>query len=321
MKVVILGSGDWGLAFSSLLGDVDELVVWCKDQHELERAESNISEMGLSNLRVELKYSSPLLSEDVLVVAVPSSVMRLVSQELAGYLGDEKPTIISLSKGLDQPSFKTMSQVLLEELPLCPIGIISGPTIAKEILEGKKAKAILAAYDISTLLKLKDMLNNSKLYLELSLEVVEIEFCAALKGVIAIGAGIANGLELGKNFMGLLLTYGLHEFIEIGKFLGISTQQILGIGGLGDFITTSWSSNSRNCRFGYLLAQHMPREKALKEVGMVVEGVQVAQDIAKLASLNVSVDIFEVIASIIDSPSEENLNRFVNVILKHRREI
>lgn len=318
MKTVVLGSGDWGLAFSSVLRGSDELVVWCRDERELAKAENNILEIGLSNVKAELKYSSPLSSKDVLVVAVPSSVMRLVAQELSVFLGGEKPIILSLSKGLDQPGFKTMSQVLLEELPHCSIGIISGPTIAKEILAGKEAKAILAAYDIDTLMNLQCLFNNSPLKLELSLKVVEIEFCAALKGVIAIGTGIATGLELGENFMGLLLTYGLHEFMEIGKFLGISTQQILGIGGLGDLITTSWSSNSRNHRFGCLLAQQISKEMALKEVGMVVEGVQIAKDIAKLASLNVSVGIFRAIANIIDSPTEENLNGFVNTILEHK---
>ncbi len=226
--------------------------------------------------------------------------------------------VVSASKGLEQPGFKTNSCVLREELPHCKIGAISGPTIAREVGQGMPAKAVLAAYDVETLTQIKCALDNPVLKFELSLRVVEVEFCAALKGVIAIGAGIADGLNLGKNFMGLLLTYGMQEFMELGRFLGISTHQMLGIAGLGDLITTCWSTNSRNHRFGCLLAKKVPVKQALSEVGMVVEGIRVAKDVAQLVNLNVQVEIFNAIAAVIDEPSDETLAAFVKVVSEYR---
>jgi len=115
-----------------------------------------------------------------------------------------------------------------------------------------------------------------------------------------------------------LLTYGMQEFMELGRFFGISTQQMLGIAGLGDLITTCWSSNSRNHRFGYLLSQKVSVQEALNEVGMVVEGIRVAKDVAQLVNLNVPVEIFSAIAAVIDEPSDETLAAFVKVVSEYR---
>jgi len=318
MRLVVLGSGDWGLAIAGALKNCGELRVWAKDKKEMRLAKKILTAKTTDDVPIEVKYSQPLLETDILMIAVPSSAMRQVGREAADFLRKKSLTIVSLSKGLQQPGFKTMSQILTEELPQCKIAVISGPTIAKEVGEGKPAKAILASSDVDCLMGLKEALANPFLKFELSLKVVEVEFCAALKSVIAIGAGIADGLSLGRNFIGLLLTYGLHEFITIGRFLGISTQQVLGIAGLGDLITTSWSTDSRNHQFGYLLAKKVSSKQALKQVGMVVEGIRIAKDVSRLASLNVPVDIFRAIADVIDNPTEQNLGQFVNVVIEHR---
>jgi glycerol-3-phosphate dehydrogenase (NAD(P)+) len=321
MKLVILGSGNWGLALASVFRQDRHVVIWAKDGNELTNAQNILNKNSTyrsERLSLEIKYNQPLSANDVIIVAVPSAVIRQLSREIAEFQGGQPLTIVSASKGLEQPGFKTMSQVLVEELPQCRIGVLTGPTIAWEVAEGRRAKAVLAAYDVACLMRLRNLLDNPNLLFELSLDPVAIEFCAALKGVIAIGAGIADGLELGRNFMGLLLTYGLHEFITIGRFLGISTNQVLSIAGLGDLITTAWSTQSRNYKFGRLLAKKVPMKHALKEVGMVVEGVRVARDVAQLARLNVPVDIFNTIAAIIDSPTDENLTNFIRAILEYR---
>ena len=321
MKVVLLGSGNWGLAMASVFSQARPVVVWAKDEHELENARKNLAanyRYNAEKLVLEVKYSRELSPDDILIVAVPSSLVREVARETAKFLKGRSLIVVSASKGLEQPGFKTNSCVLREELPQCKIGAISGPTIAKEVGEGRPAKAVLAAYDVESLMRMKYALDNPVLKFELSLRVVEVEFCAALKGVIAIGAGIADGLNLGKNFMGLLLTYGMQEFMELGRFFGISTQQMLGIAGLGDLITTCWSSNSRNHRFGYLLSQKVSVQEALNEVGMVVEGIRVAKDVAQLVNLNVPVEIFSAIAAVIDEPSDETLAAFVKVVSEYR---
>ena len=321
MAIVVLGSGNWGLALALLFSQKQKIFVWAKDEQEAALARKNLacSEIGnRENVEIAVKYSTPLSAEDILIVAVPSGVIPSVSEEIAQIISDCPLTVVSVSKGLIQPGFKTISQVLQEKLPKCRVGVITGPTIANEVMAGKPAKAVLAAYDVESLMRLKEAFQNDYLHFELSLQVKEVEFCASLKGVIAIGAGIADGLELGKNFLGLLLNYGIHEFLEIGKFLEISTQQVLSIAGLGDLIATCWSSESRNHQFGKLLAQGMPKEQALKEVGMVVEGVRCAQDITSLASLNVSLPLICSIAQVIEQPTEGNLNHFVNTVLDYK---
>ena len=142
---------------------------------------------------------------------------------------------------------------------------------------GLPSKAVLASHDLTALTKVARSLRNQTLIFELSRDVDGVELCAALKGVIAVGVGIVDGLALGDNMTALLMTSGLREFVEIAEFLEIRHKTIYGIAGLGDLITTCISPNSRNRRFGRLLGQGVSTEEALKQVGMVVEGVQMAR--------------------------------------------
>ena len=298
-----------------------EVYIWAKDELEAMQAREKLKKniMGNNaNICVEVKYSRPLTAADILIVAVPSGVVPLVAEELSCFTKGCPLTILSASKGLIQPGFKTISQVLQMKLPQCNVGVISGPTIANEVMNLKPAKAVLAAQNVECLLRLKDVLQNNLLHFELSLNVKEVEFCASLKGIIAIGAGIAEGLGHGKNFMGLLLTYGVQEILIIGNFLGISTGQILSIAGLGDLVATCLSGDSRNHRFGKLLAQKTSKETALKEVGMVVEGVRGAQDVKGLAVLNLSLPLIYSIDLVISKPTEESLNNFVDTVLHYK---
>lgn len=315
MSLVILGSGNWGSALATVLAPGAEVVLWTRSDS---KGGPTPRDGSSGTIVRERMYSRPLSEDDILIIAVPSAAIRDVGQQLSDHLGKTSITIVSASKGLSQPGFRTMSQVLLEALPHCRVAVLSGPNIASEVGAGKPAKAVLAAYDVACLTQLRKELDNDTLKFELSLCAVEVEFCAALKGVIAIAVGIADGLDLGRNFVGLLLTYGIHEFMAVGQFLRISTHEVLSIAGLGDLITTCWSTESRNYKFGRLLARQVPSAKALKEVGMVVEGVRVATDIAGLASLNVAVEIFGSVAAVIENPSKENLDRFVQTVLEYR---
>jgi glycerol-3-phosphate dehydrogenase (NAD(P)+) len=321
MRIVILGTGNWGLTLALLFSEKQRILLWAKDEQELANAKANLVQRMIgnkNNIEAAIKYTSHLSAEDILVVAVPSGVLPNVAEEISAFIQDCPLTVVSVSKGLIQPGFKTISQILQERLPYCRIGVITGPTIADEIMSAKPAKAVLATHDVECLMRLKEVFQNSYLHFELSLYVKEVELCAALKGVIAIGAGIADGLNLGKNFLGLLLTYGIHEFISIGKFLGISTQHVLSIAGLGDLVATCWSTDSRNHRFGMLLAREIPVDKALKEVGMIVEGVSCAQDITTLASLNVSLPLIYSIAQVINNPVKDTLKQFINAVLDYK---
>ena len=155
--------------------------------------------------------------------------------------------------------------------------------VSKLSSEGLPAKAILACRDIATLFRLQSILENDLLSFEYSRDVKGVELAASLKGLIAIAVGIADGLGFRTNMFGLIMTYGVHEFVTVMKFLGVYHKTAYSIAGIGDLITTCISENSRNRRFGKLLGQGYSRNDALKEVGMVVEGVSMAKTIQKLS--------------------------------------
>jgi glycerol-3-phosphate dehydrogenase (NAD(P)+) len=323
MKVVILGAGNWGTALSiALASEGREITLWTRTA---EHAEALLSsrENGKylphitipDNVRIALKFSEELMSDDLLILAVPSSEMRAVTAELAAAIdGGKPPTIISATKGLEYGSFRTMSQVIKDILPNAEVVVLTGPTIAKEIAQGKPAKAVLASENPATLVRVNKLLVNKYVLFELSNDPIGAEVCGALKGIIAIGFGIADALELGANIHGLILSYGLQEFVQIANFLSVSERSIYGLPGLADLVTTCLSRESRNRRFGYLLGKGYPLDKALAEVGMAVEGVNVAKTLLDLKGLNVSIPLLMCISEIILNQPDNIYDRLVETL-------
>jgi glycerol-3-phosphate dehydrogenase (NAD(P)+) len=210
-----------------------------------------------------------------------------------------------------------MSQVISSILPEATVAVLSGPTIAKEIAAGRPAKLVLGCEDVHALLKLADVLRSDRCHLDMTRDKVDVELCAAMKGVFAIGAGVIAARNMGCNFMGLMLTYGLREISEVAGFLGISTAHVFGVAGLGDMVATCVSADSRNYRLGQLLATNVPLKEALSQVGMVVEGAMTARAVAEMASLRLRVPLFAAIAAVVDDPSEAALERFDQVLLDY----
>jgi glycerol-3-phosphate dehydrogenase (NAD(P)+) len=325
MKVVILGAGNWGTALAIALSTKDlEISLWTRTAEQaMVLASSRENKKYLPNIRIPHtvkiieKFSEPLCADDVLILAVPSNKVREVVKELIAY-GKDLPTIVTASKGLEYGSFKTMSQVIKEILPGSEIIVLTGPTIAKEIAQGKPAKALLAGDNPATLVRIHKILSNNLIKFELSNDPVGAEVCGALKGIIAIGFGIADGLNLGANIHGLILTYGLREFIQIANFLSVSEKTIYGLAGLADLVTTCLSRDSRNRRLGYLLGKGYPLEKALSEVGMAVEGVNVAKTLINLKELNIFIPLLLCISEIILQHPPDIYDRLVNTIMNIR---
>jgi glycerol-3-phosphate dehydrogenase (NAD(P)+) len=327
MRVVILGAGNWGTTLAIALASQDrEISLWTRTAAQAKAlASSRENKKYLPNIkipqavRITEKFSEPLCADDVLILAVPSNRVREVAMELIAY-GNELPTIITATKGLEYGSFKTMSQVIKEILPSSEVIVLTGPTIAKEIAQGKPAKALLAGDNPATLAKIHKILANKLITFELSNDPVGAEVCGALKGIIAVGFGIADGLDLGANIHGLILTYGLREFVQIANFLSVSERSIYGLAGLADLVTTCLSRDSRNRQLGYLLGKGYPLEKALAEVGMAVEGVNVAKTLINLKGLNVSISIplLLCISEIILQQPPDIYDRLVNTIMNIR---
>jgi glycerol-3-phosphate dehydrogenase (NAD(P)+) len=211
-----------------------------------------------------------------------------------------------------------MGQLLQETIPESPVTVLSGPNIARELATGLPSKAVLASHNLTALTRVSRILSNKTLTFELSRDIEGVELCAALKGVIAVGVGIADGLALGNNMIALLMTYGLREFVEIADFLEIRHKTVYGIAGLGDLITTCISPNSRNRRFGRLLGQGLAVDQALSEVGMVVEGVQMARTVVEMGDLNICIPLFTTIAKVLFEGTTNLRDEFVRCLIQYR---
>jgi len=304
MNVYVIGAGNWGTTLAKLFADTSDVILCTHSAEHADEINSNHeNKRYLSGILLPSSLMAVALSEVVfkpdasVVLAVPSRALPDLVHELRPRLNGNP--LVCATKGFQHASFKTMGQLVRESIPESPLIVLSGPNIARELAAGLPSKAVLASHNLTVLTRVARALRNNTLVFELSRDVDGVELCAALKGVIAVGVGIADGLELGDNMTALLMTYGLREFVEIAEFLEIRHKTIYGIAGLGDLITTCISPNSRNRRFGRLLGQGVLTADALIQVGMVVEGVQMARTIVEMGDLNIRIPLFSTIAKAI----------------------
>lgn len=321
MSVIIIGTGNWGSTLAGLINPDQQVRMWCENDEWAERTRARLKEVAgadRGNVSVEIAFEAKLTPDDVVLLVIPSSVVAAVARQIRKHVPDGKyPTIVTASKGLDRETFRTMSQVIAEEIPGATVAVISGPNIAREIADGRPAKAMIGCDNVNHLIRLAKTLRSERFHLEMTRETVDLELCAAMKGVFAIGSGIIAGRELGSNFMGLLLTYGMREIEAISRFLGISNRHVYGIAGLGDLVATCFSPDSRNYRLGELLALGASLQKALDEVQMVVEGAMTASAVSEMAALRLPLPLFAAIARIVESPSEAALDNFEQILLDY----
>ncbi|MBI4581451.1 MAG: hypothetical protein HY718_17245 [Planctomycetes bacterium] len=319
MNVIVIGTGNWGSTLAGLINPQQPLRMWCESAEWIARTKDRLKSVAGANrpgITVELAFSSRLTDDDIVVVVVPSSQVAAVARRL-GQTGPPYPVIVTASKGLERETFRTMSQVIKAVLPEATVAVISGPNIAKEIAEGRPAKAVVGCDNVTALLKVAKALRSERFWLDMTRDTVDLELCAAMKGVFAIGAGVIAQRRMGANFMGLMMTFGLREIAEVGKFLGISSSHVFGITGLGDLVGTCFSPDSRNFRLGELLAAGTPLQEALDRVGMVAEGAMTAAAVSEMAALRLPVPLFSAIAQIVEKPGEESIRRFERTLLEY----
>ncbi len=319
MKLIVIGSGNWGTTLAMLFAQKNEVYLWTIDQTEADeinktRESKFLPGMKLpENIIVEKKFTRKIADEDIVITVIPSRYIDDLADEMIAN-GADRCTVLNASKGVKHSTLKTVGETLLDKMPNIVFANLSGPTIARELAEGLPAKAILACEDVGTLFRLQQILENDLLKFEYSRDVKGIELAASLKGLIAIAVGIADGLGFKTNAFGLIMTYGVHEFVTVMKFLGVDYKTAYSIAGIGDLITTCISENSRNRRFGKLLAQGYSREEALNEVGMVVEGVSMAKTIQKFSKFNLSIPLISCITRIIFEDVEDVRQEMLDTI-------
>ena len=327
MKLTILGAGCWGLTLAWLLTDnFDEVTVWGR---ECDLTEELLKNKHCSKpLEVQLKdkvvitsdLASAIANADIVMSVVATSGTRDVCENLkkAGIKPDQ--IFVNASKGIELPSLMRMSEVIKDVLPEQKLVILSGPTLAKEVLQGKPTAACAASDDMEAAEFVQKYCSvPSKFRLYTNPDVIGVELGGSLKNVIAIASGFAHQMNLGDNCAGSLLTRGMAEIVRVSVKLGANPSTLYGLSGMGDLIATCSSPMSRNYTVGSLLGQGKKIDDILKELGSVAEGVKTSKAICELAKklgveAPVSNAIYEAVYT--DITPQELLDKLMNRKLK-----
>lgn len=282
-KVAVLGAGSWGTALAIVLADNNHDVrLWT---HREEQAESiNSTHKNEKYLEImipkEIQATSNMEEAvrgcDAVVIVVPSKAIRSTCQKLNDVL-DENPTIIHASKGIEPGTLKRISQMISEEIENYPyedVVVLSGPSHAEEVAQRQPTTVTVSSINEKKAQIAQDLFINHVFRVYTSGDIIGIELGGALKNIIALGAGISDGLGFGDNAKAALMTRGLAEITRLGTSLGANPLTFLGLPGVGDLVATCTSVHSRNWRAGNLLGRGHSLDDVLSQMGMVVEGVR-----------------------------------------------
>jgi len=310
IRASVVGGGSWGTAFARLLASAGvETEIICRRSEQAEAI--NRSHRNPDYLRdIELPASltavsfenSNLRSADLAVIAIPSKVYRKVVAEVAETLNPDA-AVLSLTKGLEPESLKRLSQVLSEELPepaASRVMVLSGPNHAEEVALDIPTATTVASTDLELAVWLQKLISTESFRPYVNSDLAGVELCAATKNVIALAAGMSDGLGFGDNTKASLITRGLAEMSRLGKGVGADPQTFSGLAGMGDLIATCTSRHSRNRMAGELIASGKTPAQAEGEMGMVAEGLISAAAVLALARANgVEMPITEQVCAVI----------------------
>ena len=308
-KISVIGSGGWGIALTILLhknGHV--LTVWSfdkKEAEELKITRENKAKLANILLPEDIVVTDDLkeavTDKDILVLAVPSKAVRSVSKSLKDIVKDNQ-IIVNVAKGLEEDTLATMTDIIEEELKgkNPQVAVLSGPSHAEEVGKGIPTTCVVSAHNKELTLYLQNIFMNPAFRVYTSPDMLGVEVGGALKNVIALAAGIADGLNYGDNTKAALITRGIKEIATLGVAMGGEQSTFYGLTGLGDLIVTCASMHSRNRRAGILLGQGKTLDEAIKEVNMVVEGVYSAKSALMAArKYNVEIPIIEQVNAVL----------------------
>lgn len=297
-KINVIGSGSWGTAIAVMLANQGhEVLLWSYLESESENLKNyRENKPFLPGIKIPetVKFTSDTAkcgSADIIITAVPSHAVRQSAAKLAPYVSDGQ-LILNISKGLEENTHLTLSQVLSQELPNCEIAVMSGPSHAEEVSRGIPTTNVVAAKNERTANNIQDIMMNPSFRVYTNPDIIGVELGGSLKNVIALSAGILDGLKLGDNTKAALMTRGIVEISRLGVAMGANAETFNGLSGIGDLIVTCTSMHSRNRRAGILIGQGKSCEEAVAEVKMVVEGVKTCKAAKELADkLNVEMPI------------------------------
>lgn len=289
-NVAVLGGGSWGTTVASICARNTRTVLWARSPEtaeEINARHTNSRYLGdlplTGNLRSTSDIAEAVAEADVLVMGVPSQSFRAVLTEVAGHIRPWIP-VVSLVKGLEQGTRMRMTQVVQAVMPGHPAGVLAGPNIAREVVQGFAAAATIAMPDHATAEMLQPLFGTSRFRVYTTQDVVGVEVAGALKNVFAIATGIGDGLQAGDNTRAMVITRSLRELAKLGTAMGGQTETFAGLAGMGDLIATCTSPHSRNRRVGMGLAQGKTVDEVTAEMGQVAEGVKTSGTVMKLSA-------------------------------------
>ncbi len=279
MKISVIGSGGWGTALAILLNSKNhDVTLWSWQESECEALKKDRENKAfLPGVAIPegISFTSDLKaavsSAETVVTVLPSHRMRVYAKQMAPYAGGK--LIVNCTKGLEPETLKTMTECIEEEIPTAAVAALSGPSHAEEVARFIPTAVVAAAKDIKAARKVQDIFMCETFRVYTSTDVLGVEIGGSLKNVIALCAGMVDGIGYGDNTKAALMTRGLVEIIRLGKALGAKPETLMGLAGNGDLIVTCTSMHSRNRRAGILLGKGKTLKETLEEIHMVTEGI------------------------------------------------
>ncbi|MGL4875692.1 MAG: NAD(P)H-dependent glycerol-3-phosphate dehydrogenase [Clostridium sp.] len=299
-KIGFIGGGSFGTALAVQLANKGENVIIydrsddvCTDINVNRKNDKYIKNISIpKNVKATTNMEEAILDIDYLVIAVPSHVIRSIAKEIKAKI-NEKTVVISIAKGIEAETNKRLSEVLEEELEN-PIVILSGPSHAEEVAIGLPTTLVSTSNKMKYAEKVQELFMTSSLRIYTNDDIIGVEIGGAIKNIIALAAGVGDGVGYGDNSKAALMTRGMKEISRVGIALGGKAETFYGLTGMGDLIVTCTSLHSRNRRAGILIGKGKSLNEALEEVGMIVEGVKACKAFHELNSkMNVSMPITE----------------------------
>ncbi|WP_138203263.1 NAD(P)H-dependent glycerol-3-phosphate dehydrogenase [Haloimpatiens lingqiaonensis] len=306
-NITFLGGGSFGTALSVMLGKKgSSITLWDRKTSVVE--DINIKKENIkylpniiipSNVLATTELDKAIENSKYIVLAVPSHAVRTLCRDIKEFITKDK-VIISIAKGIDEESGDRLSQVIKSELNTESIVILSGPSHAEEVALDIPTTVVVSSENMDIAKEVQDLFMTNKFRVYTNEDLIGVEVGGAVKNIIALAAGISDGIGYGDNTKAALMTRGMSEIVKIGTKLGGKKETFYGLAGMGDLIVTCTSMHSRNRRAGILIGKGLTTEEACREVGMVVEGVKACKAFYKLScKLEVNMPITEILYKVL----------------------
>lgn len=314
-KIGVVGAGSWGTALAILLhNNGHEVTTWSRKEEDVKlftEKRENPSKLPGVKIPEQIAFTSSLehavQGMDVIVSAVPSVAVRSTAAKMTSVI-EKGQIIVNVAKGVEESTLMTMSEVIQQEIPQANVCVLSGPSHAEEVSRGLPTTCVVSSKCRKTAEYLQNIFMSPAFRVYTTPDILGVELGAALKNVIALAAGAADGLGYGDNTKAALITRGIGEIARLGTAMGARIESFYGLSGMGDLIVTCASQHSRNRRAGYLIGQGYTMDQAMKEVKMVVEGVYSAKAALRLSEkYQVEMPIVQEICKVLfeDKPAKE----------------